>query len=162
MTLRTEIRNPAGAIRGFSLIELMVVVVIIGIIVAVTVPSLAGSIRGQKLRLAASSVVKAGKHARSMAVMRQHDVYFTADPVNAEVRVDGLGEDNIIRRLDGVTLEPVEINGEACSGREVCSAVYYRNGRCSPYSVRISDVHGKYVLVKVDAMGSTVTESGYR
>lgn len=138
------------------MVELMIVVVIIGIITAVTLPSLVGSIRGQKLRAASSTVVKAGRYARSMAVMRQKDVRLVAIPGDTEIRVEGTGDGDLTRRLEGVALEKIELEGDADG------VVYYRNGRCTPYSLRVTDVHGKSVLVKVDALGTVVTETGYR
>jgi type II secretory pathway pseudopilin PulG len=47
---------------------------IVGIVTAVTIPNIAKSIRGNRLRTAARTVVMAGRYARSMAVLRQQDM----------------------------------------------------------------------------------------
>lgn len=75
-------------IAGFSLIELMLVIMVIGIVIATATPYMAKSIRGNRLRFAAQSVVSAGRYARSMAVMSQSDVVLTFDLDASSLSVD--------------------------------------------------------------------------
>ena len=70
-----------AAKQAFTLIELLLVAAIIGIVTAIVVPSMVKSIRGNRLKLAARTVVRAGKYARSMAVLKQKkmEVIFDLD-----------------------------------------------------------------------------------
>ncbi len=65
--------------RAFTLVEMILVLTIIGVVVAVTMPSLVRSIKGNRLRTASRTVVTAGRYARSMAVMKQCGEVVTFD-----------------------------------------------------------------------------------
>lgn len=59
--------------RGFSLVEIMVVVIIMTIAAGVALPTFVGSFRGAKLRVAARTLSMASRYARSTAVLQsQH------------------------------------------------------------------------------------------
>ena len=85
----SRIRNSEGArLRaaprrglniGFTLIEMLMVMAIIAIVTAVTLPSLVRSIRGNRLRAASRTVVQMGRYARSMAVLHQQEMVLTFD-----------------------------------------------------------------------------------
>ena len=64
--------------RGFTLIELMVVVALAALLLGIGVPSFTGFIAGQRVKTAASDFAMAAVHARSEAIKRNTDVTLTA------------------------------------------------------------------------------------
>ncbi len=63
--------------RGFTLIELLVVVGIIGLTAAVALPSIAGFVRGSRIRSAQDAVAAAIQRARNVAIMRNSQLGVT-------------------------------------------------------------------------------------
>ena len=173
--------------KGFTLIEVLLVLAIIGIVTAITLPQFVNSMRGNRLRVAVSSVIRAGRFARSMAVMKQTDLVLSFDIDKgimsvSEVSIVNPPETNDInnvtedqdgtpivvkpvvkkkellsRKLDQVSFEYIDINGDTTSGG-TCSIIYSSNGRCDPYTVKVKDKYGKSVVIKVDALSSARTE----
>ncbi len=78
--------------QGFSLVEIMVVVAIIGAMTAVTVPGFSTYFANQRVKQAARSVADVLSLARTEAIRtgRNHVVYFQQDPTGAAL-VDGAG-----------------------------------------------------------------------
>jgi len=164
------------------------VLVVIGILTAITVPQFVRSIQGNRLRTAVRTVVMAGRYARSMAVLRQAELVLTFDFEERLVTVEEIvmravepgneafdedrGEADVFatqyavasrtsllrRRLEDVALSWVEVNGERFQ-RGSRSIVYSTNGRCTPYAVRVADLEGNDgVTIEVDALSSATTE----
>jgi general secretion pathway protein H len=65
---------------GFTLLELVVVLAIIGLALAIAVPLLARNVGGATLNAAASEIRSAVNEARSTAIVEDRTVVFRGDP----------------------------------------------------------------------------------
>ena len=144
--------------QAFTLVELLLVLAIIGIVTAITIPNFVQSMKGNRLRVATRTVVKSGRYARSIAVLKQVPITVTFDLTNSTVSVKGgEGNDNLTRRLDGVKIESIRTGEDDSFNSDAFSVVYHTNGRCQPYTLRIVDGDGNASEVQVDALATAKT-----
>lgn len=141
---------------AFTLIEVLLVVVVMGIVVGIAMPSFVSSIQGQRLSSAARTLATVARYARSMAVLKQSDLSLTFNLANGQVDlVSSNGSlPTFSRAVDDVRLQEVAIEGAAPVTEGVCTVPFRRNGACAPFTVTIVDKNGNNVIMKVDALGS--------
>ncbi|NCD32546.1 MAG: prepilin-type N-terminal cleavage/methylation domain-containing protein [Spartobacteria bacterium] len=163
---------------GFTLIEVLMVVVIILISTGIAAVSFSHSFKGMKLRLGSRAVVMAGRYARSMAVLHQTDTAVLFDSELATVQVvmlrtakksdeemfldatqeespEDIGiEQKLSRKLKDVKMVSVSASDDS-EVQEIDGIywiMYYPNGQCDPYSVLLQDENGKSVTIDVDPL----------
>lgn len=99
-------KRPRAAAGGFSITELLVVLAIIGLTVAVTVPLVSNQVRMAAIRSAAAEFTSNLRAARMIAVSghRTIDVRVDADPANSYTYKDVRGVDRQIALPDGIRI----------------------------------------------------------
>jgi len=102
-----HIRVSRPKLRGFALVELLIVMVLIGILVAIAYPSIASS--RWSAEAAMLQVGTTLQSAQREAVSRQHDVVIQFDAANSRMRIiydaNGNGAADGGERVRGVSLE---------------------------------------------------------
>ncbi len=156
-------KSPRSCARaaGFTLLELLLVIVILGVATAIVMPAFSHAVRGSRIRLASRTLAMAGRYARSLAVLQQRDLTLDIHLTNATLRVAGR-DDRIPfleQTLDGVTVESLELVLENRILKDGMARILYRsNGTCTPYIVRLTDDEGRHVTLRVDALSAVETE----
>jgi len=142
--------------RAFTLIEVLLVIVVMGIAVAIAMPSFVRSIQGQRLSSAARTLTTVARYARSMAVLKQSDLGLTFNLANGQVDLvsSNTSLPSFSRAVNGVRLQEVAIEGAEPVTEGTCSVPFLRNGVCVPFAVTIADRNGNFCVLKVDALGS--------
>lgn len=145
---------------GFTLIELLLVVVLMCVMMGISAPFFVRSIRGHRLSAAARTLVTVARYARSMAVLKQTDliITFNLDTGHIDLVSSNSTLPRFSRVVKGVSLAYVDVEGsESPTTEGTCTIQYYQNGVCTPFSVKVIDPLGNYVIVKVDALSSVRT-----
>ncbi|MGH8601373.1 MAG: GspH/FimT family pseudopilin [Gammaproteobacteria bacterium] len=75
--------------RGFTLLELMVVLVIVGIVLAVVPVAFSGAVRSAELKAATHEMAAALKRARNHAVAAQRETVLLLEMANRRYRLGG-------------------------------------------------------------------------
>lgn len=85
--------------RGFTLLEILVVLGLAAIILALVLPRLGGGLEGLRVRTASRQVAALLRGARVQAVARRQTVTVTADPRAGTLLVESAGRAGPSRRL---------------------------------------------------------------
>ena len=145
---------------AFTLIEIMLVLVVIGIMIATAMPYLANSIRGNRLHFAARSIASAGRYARSMAVLRQHDtsVRFNLDSSSIEVAdVGSSSAATISSQTDTNSTEPA---GQPANPGDQDIAQPVDNQDAGPVSAKLSRKLDGVTIASVEVDNGDTAQSG--
>lgn len=87
--------------RGFTLIEILIVVVIAGMMAAIAVPGFTRAMKGAELRSAARTLAMAHKFARNTAVLRQTPMALLVDTQARMIEVLSLTSRNSMQLRGG-------------------------------------------------------------
>ncbi|MDX2175795.1 MAG: GspH/FimT family pseudopilin [Candidatus Sumerlaeia bacterium] len=167
-----------GARRGFTLLEVMIVIVIFGIVVAVAAPNLRGALEKEGLRSAARQLATGAAVARSEAVARGEPVALRIDPEERRWRIalpdaerDARGRRRSARDAKASIEKPRELGprirfdkfsrgGEDYRlerSSDPLEILFYPSGSSSGGVVQIVNNKGRRMSVEVSRAASRVT-----
>ncbi len=161
--------------KGFSLVELMVVIAIIVILGAISAPNIVTGLPKYRVKNAARDLTSKMRHARSVAVKEQRDITLVFDTATNRYSIDGtwfpvehngnirslserygsgvaFGFGNATDNVPGTgTGDPVSFTGDkvAFNSRGLSNKlgyVYLTNNQGDAYAVGIRNLSGSIVL----------------
>lgn len=155
-----------GRSRGFTLLELVMVLVIIGLVLALSYPSLSRGTVTLHLRAAGRDVLSCLRYAREKAITQQTGVLVTVDKdAQTVVLTDDLGEGARTLSLP----EDVRIQRIALSGLEILEGplvlLYRPNGSAPNAEIDLQSRNGGVLRIVTDPItggARILTDSGGR
>lgn len=159
--------NPARAIggrrgrRGFTMIELMIVVGIIALVMGMGVPTLVRTFRKEALRQAVTDIVEVASHARALAIQRGHVVELVIVPEGRTVSVSGGGGDRSVLAghyrtsatwSDSLTLEMLDVNFSEWMHAPEARVRFFPNGTCDEATIVLRNDRNEFRMIFWEAL----------
>ncbi len=113
--------------RAFTLIEVMIVVAIIGLMAAMSAPSLLSMLRKDGMRKAESDVIELLGDARAQAILKNENTTVSFHPADNRLS-SSIGKS--VQLPDGVAMEGIGINLMDFSESEESYVRFFPNGTC--------------------------------
>lgn len=126
-------------VRGFTLLEMLVVMLLLGLALAVTPPLFSGAVPGMRLKGAARDLVAGMRQARSLAIFTNTPTPLRLEPAAGRFSVPGQSQTHQLPGDIAVQVLPA-VDGEPAAVREVW---FYPDGGAS----------GEHIVLTRDALG---------
>ena len=104
-------------VRGFTLVEIMVVMVIIALVLGLVATSMSRSISGAEARAASRKLVASLRYTRARAIIDKQEHVFQVDTENRSYQAPGRKQINLPEGVDvTITTARSEVTSESVSG----------------------------------------------
>lgn len=150
--------------KGFTLLELLLVIVLIGVILVLAVPSTRNALTGDSLKKASRQLIGLERKLRTEAVRDQLDYILNIDlsdssywVIASDMTPEKHAEIKKLRRhfpADVVIMDIVDENNNKKSAGEV-KIVFKKNNVCSPAIIHFSYKEDKMTIVINPFLGVT-------
>ncbi len=150
MPISSAGKTDAGR-RGVTLIEMMVVVAIIGIMIAITLPSATAGLDSVRLTSATGEVAAFLNAASNLSQRRQEPVEITISPNG--MTMSGGGADRRMKLPDGIVMSSGGGQESNSIDRETTGRIVLMPGAPAPATaIELTNQHGVKRIVRLDPM----------
>ena len=126
--------------KGFTLIEIMLVVVIILIATAITAPAFRGMFKSTQMTDAVRSTTRMARYARSMAILKQSDFTLTFEGTQMVLSGNDPSEPKTVRRFSGdIKIDQFENKSDETLSSDTRVINYYANGMNDGFKLTLTD-----------------------
>lgn len=153
---------------GFTLIEIMVVIGILGIVFAISVPSISRIGKKSPMRQAVSDVIEVCSHARARAILKGHTTEVIFHPLEKQFAVGGAvggfqpgADEGSFERSapdkkrsglsgtldDSISIEMLDVNLLEYRDQAVAVARFFPNGTCDEVTLVLRSDEGQWRMI---------------
>ncbi len=134
--------------RAFTLIEIMVVVAIMGIVLAMGVPSMVRASRKEGIRKAVSDIIDACSDARADAILKGTTSDFVIRPQDRTIS----GGKVSATLPDGVRIETLGVNYQELKEAEEAKVHFYPNGTCDEFTIVLESDDAQGIQIDLEVI----------
>jgi len=157
---QSAIGNRQSAIAcGFTLIEVMLVVVIVLIAAGITVPRLTGTFKSAQMTEAVRSTVRIARYARSLAILQEELCILRFEDRQLVLLNEGSAEPAAARRLpEDIQITSFEtLAGESLRPQEVREVRFYPSGMNDGFKLTLSAGASRRSTISCNPVSGKVT-----
>jgi len=143
MTFR---RPPPARPAAFTLIEIMLVVLIIGAVMAMGMPAIYHGLRQQGLHKAVTDIVDACNKTRAKAILSGQTAELHFAPTDRKIEAPGMS----VQLPDNVILEMLDVNFSEYKDADSAVVRFFPNGRCDDLTIILSSVQNQWRMISLD------------
>jgi prepilin-type N-terminal cleavage/methylation domain-containing protein len=147
------IRHSSLTRRGFTLIEIMVVVAIIALIVGAGLPTLYGVFHKEGLRKTTSDIMDTCLSARAQAIIGGSTTELVFHPGEGTCEATGsANHGNWVHsaKLDNCYIEMLAVNMEECKDRDTVKVRFFPNGTCDEMMLVLQTKDGEWRKITLE------------
>jgi len=150
--------HPHPSSLAFTLIEIMLVVVIILIATAVSVPIFRGTFQSTQMTDAVRSTIRMARFARSIAILKQSDCTLTFEEDRMILTSADPSEPKTERRFPGdIQISEFEILSKTDDFSETRAVHYYANGMNDGFELTLEDDKNRKKVIECHPITGKVT-----
>ena len=150
--------HPSSFSQGFTLIEIMLVVVIILIATAVATPVFRGTFKSTQMTDAVRSTVRMARFARSLSILKQSDCTLKFEENRMILTCADSNEPKTERRFSAdIQISNFEISTEKNTAADARVVHYYSNGMNDGFELTLSDDKGRRRIIECHPISGKVT-----
>jgi len=144
--------------RGFTLIEIMLVAVIILIATAVAAPVFRGTFKSTQMTDAARSTVRMARFARSLSILKQSDCTLTFKEDQMILTCEDENEPDTSRRFPAdIKISQFEISTEKNTSTDARVVHFYSNGMNDGFELTLLNDKGRRRTIECHPISGKVT-----
>ena len=133
-------------VRGFTLIEIMIVVSILGLVLATGVPPMVRALKREGMTKAIADILQACKEARDTSVITQNKSQLTIRPMDHTIHAGKFSG----QIPQNIAIISVGVNFVQYNQADEAIATFFPNGTSDEFSIVLQGENGEIRQIKLD------------